>query len=44
MPLENILKDLFYSNSLIKNDIILSQFCNNVLSSTIDDFYCFHDF
>ena len=44
MSFENVLEDLFYSNSLIKNDSIVSQFCENILTSTNDDFFCFHDF
>ena len=44
MSMENVLEDIFYSNNLIKNDDIVSQFCNNILTTTTDDFFCFHDF
>ena len=44
MALQTILEDIFYTNDLIKNDKIVTQFCNNILTSTNDDFFCFHDF
>jgi len=44
MSFEHVLEDIFYSNSLIKNDNIVSQFCHNILTSTNDDFFSFHDF
>lgn len=42
MTMEHVLEDIFTSN-LIKNDLIVSQFCNNILTSVNDDFFCFHD-
>lgn len=40
----HVLEDIFYSTDSIKNDTIVSQFCNNLLTSTNDDFFSFHDF
>lgn len=44
MSMKHVLEDIFYSSDLIKNDKIVSEFCNNLLTSTNDDFFSFHDF
>lgn len=43
MSMETVLEDIF-TNDSIKNDQIVSQFCNNILTTTNDDFFSFHDF
>ena len=42
MTMEHILEDIFRTD-LNKNDLIVSQFCNNILTSVNDDFFSFHD-
>lgn len=43
MDFQDVLEDIFYTRDLIKNDEIVSQFSNNLLTNTNDDFFSFHD-